>query len=266
VASEGGVERIARAFAERRRAAALMPYLMAGYPTPAASRAVLAAVLDCGVDLLELGVPYSDPLADGPVIHQAATAALAAGTTVKEVFALAEQAAEHTAVVVMAYANLLLVHGVEHFARAAAASGVAGVIVPDLPAEEAGEIKEALAAAGLALPMLVAPNTRPNRLARIGATASGFLYAVSVLGTTGERPPEELRYAEVVSLCRRAADLPVAVGFGIASARHAALAVEAGADGVIVGSRLVRAAGEGERAVAAALAEIAAGLEVAARR
>jgi len=238
-----------------------MPYLMAGYPTPAQSGAAIEAALSVGVDLLELGVPYSDPLADGPVIHAAASEALRAGTRLADVLALLRAYGQAVPIILMVYANQLLARGVERFVGEAAQAGAAGLIVPDLPPEEAGELKEACAAAGLALAMLVAPNSGEARLARIGAVASGFLYAVSVLGTTGERSLEELRYREAIALARRAAPLPVAVGFGIASAAHAAAALQAGADGVIVGSRLVRALGEeGPAGVGAALAEIAAGL------
>jgi len=245
-----------------------MPYLMAGYPTLAQSGAALEAALSVGVDLLELGVPYSDPLADGPVIHAAASEALRAGTRLGDVLALAAEYSEAVPIVLMVYANQLFAQGIEPFLERCAEAGVVGVIVPDLPAEEAEPVREACARLGLALVMLVAPNTKPQRLAQIATVASGFLYAVSVLGTTGERSLEELRYREVVSLARSASDLPVAVGFGVASAGHARAAVEAGADGVIVGSRLVRALGEhGPEGVRAALEEVATGLgELAARR
>jgi len=261
-----GLERVERAFRDRRRAAALMPYMMAGYPTLADSPRIARACVEAGAELIELGVPYSDPLADGPVIHAAATAALAQGVGLDGALGVAEAVTAEVPPVLMCYANQVLARGVDRFTERLANAGVAGLIVPDLPPEEAGELREAAAARGLALVMLIAPTSNPERIARIAKAASGFLYAVSVLGTTGERPLEELRYREVVGAAREASELPVAVGFGVASAAHAALAVEAGADGVIVGTRLVRAAGEGgdpARRVGEALAEIAAGLTVA---
>jgi tryptophan synthase alpha chain len=221
-----------------------MPYLMGGFPDIDTSRAVGEACAEAGADLVELGVPFSDPLADGPVIHAAATRALAAGATPDGVLGVCEALAERLPVVLMVYANVVLAAGGERFAQRAAGAGAAGLIVPDLPHDEAGELREACDSAGIALVPLVAPTTPPERIAEIGADARGFVYTVSLTGTTGERaelPPELERTVERV---RESTDVPVAVGFGISTGDHARRVAEI-ADGVIVGSRVVRAAGEG---------------------
>jgi len=241
-----GEARIAAAFkgARDERRAALMPYAMAGFPDRESSLAVVATYADCGADLVELGVPFSDPLADGPTIHAAATAALAAGATLDTALEVCESVAERVPVVLMAYANMVLAQGgAAEFARRAAAVGAAGAIVPDLPLDEAGEVREALSAAGLALVPLLAPTTAPGRRSRICAAAEGFVYVVSTVGTTGERERLPAGLSELVAATKAEAELPVAVGFGIGTPEQAARVGEI-ADGVIVGSRLVRAAGE----------------------
>lgn len=249
-----GVERIAAAFAAPRAEgrAALMPYMMAGFPNRETSLAVAAAYADSGADLIELGVPFSDPLADGPVIHAAATVALAAGATLTSALELCRSVSDRLPVVLMVYANMVLAHGgAAEFARLAAAAGAAGAIVPDLPLDEAAETREALEAAGLALVPLVAPTTPPERLARICAAAQGFVYVVSSVGTTGEREELPAGLADLVAATRAEAEVPVAVGFGIGAPRQAAQVGET-ADGVIVGSRLVRAVAEAGSPQAAA--------------
>jgi tryptophan synthase alpha chain len=258
-----GVERIAAAFGESGKRAALMPYLMGGFPDVATSRAIGEAYADGGADLVELGVPFSDPLADGPVIQAAGTRALAAGTTVASVLEVTAALAERLPVVVMCYANLVYARGAAAFASALAEAGASGLIVPDLPLEEAAEIRDACEAAGVALVPLVAPTTPEERLTAIGASARGFLYTVSVTGTTGERTSLSDAFAAVVARAKAHTSVPVALGFGIATAAHAAQAADAGADGVIVGSRLVRAAGEAADPAAAVrdvVAEMAAAL------
>jgi len=263
-----GIETIAEAFARARangRRAALMPYLMGGYPDLETSRAIGGAYADGGADLVELGVPFSDPLADGPVIHAAGTAALRAGATLPEVLGnVAHPIAEHVPVVVMCYSNPILARGLERFADALVAANASGLIVPDLPLEEAPAVLQACDERGLALVPLVAPTTPEERLARIGAQARGFVYTVSLTGTTGERAGA-LQDGLAGALARAAActTVPVAVGFGISTPEQAAAAAAAGADGVIVGSRLVRAAGEDEdpvAAVGALVREFSAGL------
>jgi tryptophan synthase alpha chain len=247
----GGAQRIAAAFAGRRGRAALMPYLMGGFPDLATSRAVGEAYADAGADVLELGVPFSDPLADGPVIHSAGTAALRAGATLDGVLReVCAPLSERLPVVLMAYANLVLVRGAPRFAADAAAAGASGLIVPDLPLEEAPAVLEACDEAGIALVPLVAPTTPDERLARIGALARGFLYTVAVTGTTGERDAGEDGFDAIVRRARASTDVPVALGFGISTPEQAAAAAAAGADGVIVGSRLVRAVAEAADPVA----------------
>jgi tryptophan synthase alpha chain len=246
------MERIQAAFQEAKAEgrAALMPYMMAGYPDVETSRAVAEAYAE-SADLVELGVPFSDPLADGPTIHAAATAALGAGANLETALELCEAIAERVPVVFMVYANMVMAQGgAGEFAHRVLAVGAAGAIVPDLPLEEAEPVREAFAAVGLALVPLVAPTTPAERRARICAAAQGFVYVVSTVGTTGEReaiPPE---LADLVSAAKDDADVPVAVGFGIGTPEQVAQ-VGTVADGVIVGSRLVRAAGEAGDAGAA---------------
>jgi len=240
----GGPAYIAAAFAGHGRRAALMPYLMGGFPDVGASRAIGEACAEAGADLVELGVPYSDPLADGPVIHAAGSAALRAGARLDDVLDVGGALSEQLPVVLMCYANLVYARGLERFVDGLAARGIAGLIVPDLPLEEAPAALDACDAAGVALVPLVAPNTPDDRLAAIGEHARGFVYTVAVTGTTGERRAFGDGLAGVLERTRRHASVPVALGFGISTPEHARAAAAAGADGVIVGSRLVREAGE----------------------
>jgi tryptophan synthase alpha chain len=226
--------------------AAFMPYLMGGFPSLEASVAVGEACADGGADVVELGIPFSDPLADGPVIQAAGSAALRAGATVDGVLGVCERLAPRLPVVVMCYANLVLARGPEAFAAALREHGASGLIVPDLPMEEAPAVLAACDAAGVDLVPLVAPTTPDERLAAIGARARGFVYTVSVVGITGEREALADAFADVVARARRATSVPVALGFGISTPAQAAQAAGAGADGVIVGSRLVRAVADGE--------------------
>jgi tryptophan synthase alpha chain len=200
------------------------------------------ACADAGADLLELGVPFSDPLADGPVIQAAGSRALAAGATLPAVVEAGRRIAERVPVVLMCYANPILARGMERFCTEVAAQGISGLIVPDLPMEEAGDMRDACDAAGLALVPLVAPTSTDERLAAIGSRARGFVYTVAVTGITGERSGLAAELPAFLDRVRAHADVPVAVGFGISTPEHARAAAEAGAEGVIVGSRLVRAA------------------------
>jgi len=234
---EAGAARIAAAFSGPH--AALMPYLMGGFPSLAGSLAVGRAYAQ-HADLVELGLPFSDPLADGPAIQAAGQRALEQGATFEKVLdEVAEPLAAEVPLVVMCYANLLLTRGLERAADLLARRGVSGLIVPDMPAAEADDLRAACDAAGIALVPLVAPTTPPDEVRRIAEAARGFVYVVSVTGVTGERaalPPE---LGDVVSRVRAAAGVPVAVGFGVGT--PAQVAEVAGiADGVIVGSRLVR--------------------------
>lgn len=246
-----GPQRIADAFANARGRAALMPYLMGGFPTVATSIEIGQAYVDGGADLIELGVPFSDPLADGPVIHAAGTQALAGGATVADVFDVCRVLGPQVPVVMMLYANLILARGVPEFVSDLVEAGGSGLVVPDLPLEESGPLLEACDAAGIALVPLVAPTTPEDRLERIGARARGFVYTVSVTGTTGERTTLSDTFAHTIARAKAHTDVPVALGFGIGAPEQAVQAMEAGADGVIVGSRLVRAAAEADDPAAA---------------
>jgi tryptophan synthase alpha chain len=264
-----GTDNIAAAFAAAPGRAALMPYLMGGFPSLDASAAIGLACADAGADLVELGVPFSDPLADGPVIHAAGTRALAAGATLHGVLDVATRIAERLPVVLMCYVNPILARGLERFAQEAAAAGVSGLIVPDLSLEESDAIRAACDGAGLALVPLIAPTTPADRMATIVGRARGFVYTVSVTGTTGERAGVDGSLASVLAAAKAYSPVPVALGFGISTPEHAAAAAAAGADGVIVGSRLVRAAGEAADAgedPAAAVGEIVTALADALRR
>jgi tryptophan synthase alpha chain len=264
-----GTDNIAAAFRAANGRAALMPYLMGGFPDLEASAEIGAACADSGADLVELGVPFSDPLADGPVIHAAGTRALQNGATLHGVLQVAERIAERLPVVLMCYANLVFARGAERFARELVDTGGSGLIVPDLPLEEATGVREACDAAGLALVPLVAPTTPDDRMVEIATGARGFLYTVSVTGTTGERAAVDGSLASLLARAKRHCPVPVAVGFGISTADQAAQAADAGADGVIVGSWLVRAAteaAEAGRSPAAAVAEVVSALAGALRR
>ncbi|HEX2161765.1 MAG TPA: tryptophan synthase subunit alpha [Thermoleophilaceae bacterium] len=239
-----GGQRIAAAFAGHGKRAALMPYLMGGHPSIDESLAAGLAAADAGADLIELGIPFSDPLADGPVIHAAGTAALRDGVAPDDVLEICARLSDRIPVVLMVYANVVLAGGTDRFVRRAAEVGAAGLIVPDMPQDEAASTRALCDASGLALVPLVAPSSTADRVAEVGREARGFVYAVSLAGTTGERdelPPDLPRLVERV---RAAAAVPVAVGFGISTGAQAATVGDL-ADGVIVGSRVVRAAGEG---------------------
>jgi tryptophan synthase alpha chain len=241
-----GIDRIAAAFAGSGKRAALMPYLMGGFPSLEQSVRIGQACVQAGADLLELGVPYSDPLADGPVIHEAGTRALAGGASLAGVLEVARALAPSVPVVLMCYANMVFAPGADAFVERLAQTGASGLIVPDLPLEEAPEVLAVCEQRGLALVPLVAPTTPRERLARIGAQARGFLYTVSVVGTTGERAALSDRFAEIVIRAKASTTMPVALGFGISTPEQALQAAQAGADGVIVGTRLVRAAAESD--------------------
>lgn len=255
MAESSGPARIAAAFAAARgdRRAALMPYLMAGFPDLETSRAVARAYADAGADLIELGVPYSDPLADGPVIHAAASAALRSGTTLDDALTICRELSGRLPILPMVYANMALAQGSERFAAKLADAGAAGAIIPDLPPGEDAEIPAALAERGLALIRFVAPTTPAARRRELVDDAEGFVYLVSLSGVTGERAtlPEGLE--TLIEATRQESRVPVAVGFGI-STPHRAAEVGALADGVIIGSRLVREVAEAGGAQDAAVA------------
>ena len=236
------MHRIPTAFAHRP---ALMPYLTLGYPDAETSLACVQAAAKGGADLIELGVPFSDPLADGPVIQRSTQIALENGLTVAKCLQMTAELRRRGVTVpfmLMGYFNPIFSYDVSRFARDAATAGADGVIVPDLPLEEAAELEAACRESSLSLIHMLAPTSTPERIENVAARASGFLYLVSVAGVTGERLglPEGLK--EFVSRVKQKAATPVAVGFGISTPAQAA---EVGhfADGVIVGSAVIRAAG-----------------------
>jgi tryptophan synthase alpha chain len=243
-----GVQRIAAVFARTEGRAALMPYLTLGYPTPAASSALVEAAIAAGADLLELGVPFSDPLADGPTIQRATHVALQQGMTVARCL---ERVADlrarglATPFLLMGYYNPILAHGEAAFCHACRTAGVDGLIVPDLPPEEGKALEAACRQHGLALVYLLTPASPPARIRLVTDRSQGFVYLVSVTGITGarERLPTDL--AAFVARVRAETDKPLAVGFGISTAEQAQQ-VAALADGVIVGSAVVRLATESD--------------------
>jgi tryptophan synthase alpha chain len=253
-----GIERIAEAFASSGKRAALMPYMMGGFPDLATSLAIGEAYVDGGADVIELGVPFSDPLADGPKIHAAGVEVLRNGTTVAEILELGAALARRVPVVLMCYANIVYARGFDAFVATLRGHGISGLIVPDLPLEETPELRAVCDAAGLALVPLLAPTTPEERLARIAAQGRGFLYAVSLTGTTGERTELDPAVGPFLARAIAVSEVPVALGFGISTPELAAAAADLGAAGVIVGSRLVRAAGEADDPVAEAGAIVAA--------
>jgi tryptophan synthase alpha chain len=222
---------------------ALMPFLMAGDPSLEVTAATLLALERAGADLIELGIPYSDPLADGPVIQAAAGRALAAGTTPGRVLEMLAglQGTLTIPLVLFTYSNPLLNRGMETFCRDAATAGAAGLVVPDLPLEEAEKLSPIAAAHGLDLVLLVAPTTPAERMARIHAASRGFTYLVSVTGVTGVRTSLESRVGPLVRQLKAEGGTPVAVGFGISGPDQARQVRDWGADGAIVGSALVKA-------------------------
>lgn len=220
--------------------AALIGYLPAGFPDVAGSRRAAVALAESGADIVEIGVPYSDPLMDGPVIQAAAETALARGFRVRDLLGNVEAVAAAGAVpVVMSYWNPILRYGPEAFARDLAAAGGAGLITPDLIPDEAGEWRSHADAHGIAPIFLVAPSSTPQRLALTTEACRGFVYAASTMGVTGARTSVDSGARELVARTREVTDLPVCVGLGVSTA-HQAAEVAGYADGVIVGSALVQ--------------------------
>jgi tryptophan synthase alpha chain len=221
---------------------ALVGYLPAGFPTVDRSAELLVAMIEGGCDLVEVGIPYSDPVMDGPTIQAAADAALRAGFRLRDVFTVVERVAEAGgAAVVMTYFNPVLRYGVDAFARDLAAAGGLGVITPDLIPDEAGEWLAASTAHGLDRIFLVAPSSTEERIASTAAASSGFLYATSTMGVTGARGTVDSAAATIVARCRPHTALPIGVGLGVRSGEQAA-EVASFADAVIVGSAFVTAA------------------------
>jgi tryptophan synthase alpha chain len=240
---------------------ALVAYLTCGDPDLAATREVALAAVEAGAQVLELGVPFSDPVADGPVIQRASERALRQGTRLADVLKLAGDLRRHTAIglIVFSYLNPILQFGVERFADAAAGAGVDGALLTDLPVEEAGDYVRAMRARGLATVFLAAPTSTDARLKRIAQACSGFVYAVSRTGVTGERDQLAQDARALVDRLRRHTRLPVAVGFGISTAQQFA-AVGQYADAAVVGSAIVHTIERNPGREAAAVREFISGL------
>jgi tryptophan synthase alpha chain len=245
--TETGLERIEAAFRNARKEgrAAFMPYYAMGYPDRQTTLDAIGILADVGADLFEIGIPHSDPLADGPTIQAATHQALTQGTTVADCLAMVQELRSRGVsqpFCGMTYFNPLFRYGIEDFVVDASEAGIDGLIIPDLPPEEAEEIEAHCHKKGLATVFLLAPTSTLERIRLVAAHSSGFIYLVSVTGITGARaelPPDLSAFVERV---RSQTDLPMAVGFGISTGRQAS-AVAALSEGVIVGSALVRAAG-----------------------
>ncbi|MBN1218098.1 MAG: tryptophan synthase subunit alpha [Anaerolineae bacterium] len=239
-----GIHRIQNVFTRGRPA--FMPYAVLGYPTRTVSLDIVKTLSAVGADLLELGVPFSDPLADGPTIQAATQKSLENGTTLKDCLAMTHELRQQgmdTPALLMGYINPILAYGLEKFVADAAQVGVDGLIVPDLPPEEAAELEAACATHGLALVYLLAPTSTLERIKLITEKSQGFVYLVSLTGVTGARTDLPPDLADFVARVRQQTDKSLAVGFGIGNGRQAR-AVGQVADGVIVGSALVKRAGE----------------------
>ena len=266
-----GARRIAAAFARAATdgRAALIPYVVAGYPDAETSFEIALAAADAGADLLEVGLPYSDPLADGATLQRASGVALAAGATLERSLRLIERigaARPDLPLVPMGYANQVIGGGDgEAVAKRLAGAGAAGLIVADLTPDEGAPFEDVTRRAGLAVVYLVAPTTPPERRAAIAARSGGFLYCVSLVGVTGARTALPATVGRLVREVRAISPVPVAVGFGVSRPAHVRAIAKAGADGVIVASALVDALGPDGRDVAA-LTRLVGDLRVATAR
>lgn len=240
------MSRIASVFAKPGRKA-LIPYVTVGYPSIEATRQVVPLLAESGGDIIELGIPFSDPLADGTTIQKASFRALQNGVTLGLCLEMARQLSGmvNTPLVFMTYYNPVLDYGLEEFCAECAASGVSGLIIPDLPPEEGGELEALTKENGLDLVYLLAPNSTDDRIRLVASRSSGFIYLVSITGVTGARDklPEDV--TGFVQRVRTVAAQPLCVGFGISSAEQAAGMARV-ADGVIVGSRIVQLMEEGD--------------------
>jgi tryptophan synthase alpha chain len=258
--------RLAAAFAKDH--AALVAFITAGDPSPAATPAILDALVAGGADVIELGMPFTDPMADGPAIQAANLRSLAAGTSTADIFAIAEAFRRRhtdTPLVLMGYANPMTIRGADWFASRCKAAGVDGVICVDIPTEEDGELGPALRGAGIDLIRLATPTTDTARLPAVLEGASGFLYYVSVAGITGKQQAAQASIESAVARLKAATDLPVAVGFGIRSPEQAAQVARV-ADGVVVGSAIVELVGRHGEDAPAAVRDYVEGLAAATRQ
>jgi tryptophan synthase alpha chain len=224
---------------------AVVPYVMAGYPTAERSLEILSAVAAAGADVMEIGVPFSDPVADGVTIEAAGHAALRAGFRLGPFLERLKGVRLGRPVALMSYLNPLLAYGRDRLLADLAAAGVSGLIVPDLPPEEADEWRAACRACGIDTIFLVAPTSTDDRILRIAAASEGFVYAVSLAGTTGARAGQDPGLPAYLARLRRLTDKPIAVGFGISQPEHVR-GLRGLADGAVIGSRLVDAIRDGE--------------------
>ena len=235
-------ERLRNAFPEG--CTALIPYFTGGYPSLEGAREVGESFLEAGADVLEIGVPFSDPLADGPTIQDTTTLALQNGADLDYCLDLASGFSKRVPVVFLLYYNVIFARGAESFLREAADAGVSGLVIPDLPVDEAGRFAGLAAGTGVAFCPLVAPTSTDERVSRVGEMATGFVYCVSVAGVTGVRDALPPNAVGLLRRVRARTDSPVALGFGIGSA-EAAVEAAGEADGIIIGSKLMRLVEEG---------------------
>ncbi|MCL4562547.1 MAG: tryptophan synthase subunit alpha [Chloroflexi bacterium] len=238
-----GILEISAVFSSTRHArrAALMPYFTLGYPTYEESLSILISIAQSGADLIELGIPFSDPLADGPTIQSSSQAALVHEMTVHRCLELVTELRRRDVsqpLLLMGYYNLALSYGIERFAKDAATAGASGLIIPDLPPEEGGRLEAACRGHSLALVYLLAPTSPVERIELVAAHSTGFIYLVSLAGVTGARETLAQGISEFIARVRSVASLPLAVGFGISTPEQAA-EIGRQADGVIVGSALI---------------------------
>ncbi|MEO0852060.1 MAG: tryptophan synthase subunit alpha [Cyanobacteria bacterium J06648_11] len=222
---------------------ALIPYLTAGDPDLETTFAALDVLDRNGADMIELGIPYSDPLADGPVIQAAATRALARGTKLDDILSGLSKLDLNAPVIAFTYYNPILRLGIPTFIDKIAASGCSGMVVPDLPLEESQPLLDAARAAGIDIIMLVAPTSSPERMEAIARQSSGFVYLVSTTGVTGTRDEVADSVSTLLQSLKDKTDTPIAVGFGISKSEHARQVVEWGADAAVVGSAFVKRLG-----------------------
>ncbi|WP_341531127.1 tryptophan synthase subunit alpha [Nostoc sp. UHCC 0302] len=231
----------------QNRECALVPFITAGDPDLETTAAALQILDQNGADIIELGVPYSDPLADGPVIQAAATRSLQRGTSLDQVLEMLQATTPklRSPIVLFTYYNPILHRGVDKFLGQIAAAGVAGLVVPDLPLEEAAGLLKPASELGIDLTLFVAPTTSTERIEAIARSSQGFIYLVSLTGVTGMRSQMEARVPDLLKQIRGVTDKPIGVGFGISQAAHARQVRDWGADAVIVGSAFVKRLAEG---------------------
>jgi len=253
---------------KRNQECALIPFITAGDPDLATTASALQILDRSGADMIELGVPYSDPLADGPVIQAAATRALQKGTKLEAVLEMLQGVTPNlqAPIILFTYYNPILHRGIEKFLQQIAAAGVAGLVVPDLPLEEAGGLLKPASEIGIDLTLLVAPTSSVDRIESIARSSQGFIYLVSVTGVTGMRSQIETRVSDLLQQIRNVTDKPIGVGFGISQVEQARQVRDWGADAAIVGSAFVKRLAEGTpEAGLKAIAEFCQSLKAALR-